>query len=190
MKGKQKLFYLPEAHTDFILSVVGEELGFLGVMVITAMFFLLVQRGMRVAIAAEDNFGRFSGLRHRGAARHRGVRQHGGGDRTAPHQGACAPLHQLRRQFPDHHPVCRRDPANISSRMRGDAMRLLIAGGGTGGHLSPASRWPRSSWPGTRQRGAVRRHRAGHRGAGASPARLPAGVDLRPEFGGKGWFPS
>jgi cell division protein FtsW len=58
-EGKQKLFYLPEAHTDFILSVCGEELGFVGVIVIASMFLLLVQRSIRVAIAAEDNFGRF-----------------------------------------------------------------------------------------------------------------------------------
>lgn len=58
-EGKQKLFYLPEAHTDFILSVVGEELGFIGVMVIAAMFLLLIQRSIRVALGAEDNFGRF-----------------------------------------------------------------------------------------------------------------------------------
>jgi cell division protein FtsW len=58
-EGKQKLFYLPEAHTDFILSVVGEELGLIGVLVIAAMFLLLVQRSIRVAVYAEDNFGRF-----------------------------------------------------------------------------------------------------------------------------------
>ena len=58
-EGKQKLFYLPEAHTDFILSVLGEEMGFAGVVVIASMFLLLVQRSIRVAIAAEDNFGRF-----------------------------------------------------------------------------------------------------------------------------------
>ena len=58
-EGKQKLFYLPEAHTDFILSVVGEELGLIGVPVIAAMFLLLVQRSIRVAVYAEDNFGRF-----------------------------------------------------------------------------------------------------------------------------------
>lgn len=61
-EGKQKLFYLPEAHTDFILSVVGEELGFLGVIVIIGMFFLLVQRAMRIAVAAPDPFGRFLAL--------------------------------------------------------------------------------------------------------------------------------
>jgi len=58
-EGKQKLFYLPEAHTDFILSVVGEELGFIGTVTVAAMFFLLVHRGIRVAVHAEDNFGRF-----------------------------------------------------------------------------------------------------------------------------------
>lgn len=61
-EGKQKLFYLPEAHTDFILSVVGEELGFIGVAVIIGMFFLLVQRAMRIAVAAPDTFGRFLAL--------------------------------------------------------------------------------------------------------------------------------
>lgn len=58
-EGKQKLFYLPEAHTDFILSVVGEELGFIGTATIAAMFYLLVHRSFRVAIHAEDSFGRF-----------------------------------------------------------------------------------------------------------------------------------
>jgi cell division protein FtsW len=58
-EGKQKLFYLPEAHTDFILSVCGEELGFVGVIVIASLFLLLVQRSILVAISAEDNFGRF-----------------------------------------------------------------------------------------------------------------------------------
>jgi cell division protein FtsW len=61
-QGKQKLFYLPEAHTDFILSVIGEELGFLGVIVIIGMFFLLVQRAMRISVAAPDTFGRFLAL--------------------------------------------------------------------------------------------------------------------------------
>lgn len=61
-EGKQKLFYLPEAHTDFILSVVGEELGFIGILVIIGMFFILVQRAMRIAMAARDPFGRFLAL--------------------------------------------------------------------------------------------------------------------------------
>jgi len=58
-EGKQKMFYLPEAHTDFILSVAGEELGLIGVLVIAAMFLMLVLRSVRVALMAEDTFGRF-----------------------------------------------------------------------------------------------------------------------------------
>ncbi len=58
-ESKQKLFYLPEAHTDFILAVTGEELGFVGITIIASMFFLLVLRSIRVALYAEDNFGRF-----------------------------------------------------------------------------------------------------------------------------------
>ena len=57
-EGKQKLFFLPEAHTDFIFSVVGEELGFAGVLVVSAMFLLLILRGFRAALAAPDDFGR------------------------------------------------------------------------------------------------------------------------------------
>ena len=56
-ESKQKLFYLPEAHTDFIFSVVGEELGFIGVIVIAAMFMLLIMRGMRTALNAPNEFG-------------------------------------------------------------------------------------------------------------------------------------
>ncbi|WP_298040002.1 putative lipid II flippase FtsW [uncultured Desulfuromonas sp.] len=58
-EGKQKLFYLPEAHTDFIFSVVGEELGFAGVVVVAAMFLVLVMRGVRAAVGAPDDFGRY-----------------------------------------------------------------------------------------------------------------------------------
>lgn len=58
-EGKQKLFYLPEAHTDFILSVIGEEFGFLGILVIVGMFLLLILRAIRIAISAPDIFGRF-----------------------------------------------------------------------------------------------------------------------------------
>lgn len=57
-EGKQKLFYLPEAHTDFIFSVVGEELGWLGVMIVAAMFLVLVLLGLRAALRARDDFGR------------------------------------------------------------------------------------------------------------------------------------
>jgi len=59
MDGRQKLFYLPEPHTDFIFAVVGEELGFLGAVGILALFGLIVWRGLRAAVGAPDAFGRF-----------------------------------------------------------------------------------------------------------------------------------
>lgn len=57
--GRQKLFFLPEAHTDFIFSVIGEEVGLLGVFAILVLFFLFAFRGLMVAINAKDQFGRF-----------------------------------------------------------------------------------------------------------------------------------
>jgi len=60
--GRQKLFYLPEAHTDFIFSVMGEELGFIGVVVIVVLFILFLYRGTRVALRAPDLFGTYLAL--------------------------------------------------------------------------------------------------------------------------------
>lgn len=55
----QKMFYLPEAHTDFILAIIGEELGFLGLIVVIGLFFVLVQRSLMIAMKAPDNFGKY-----------------------------------------------------------------------------------------------------------------------------------
>ncbi len=55
--GRQKLFFLPEAHTDFILSIIGEELGLAGVLCVVAGFTVLVWRGLRAAFRARDLFG-------------------------------------------------------------------------------------------------------------------------------------
>lgn len=56
--GEQKLFYLPEAHTDFIFSVIGEELGLLGVLLVAALFLLVVLSGIRIALQCQEPFGR------------------------------------------------------------------------------------------------------------------------------------
>jgi cell division protein FtsW len=58
MEGMQKLFYLPEAATDFIFANVGEELGFLGAMIVVILFVVLAVRGLRVAFRAQDPFAR------------------------------------------------------------------------------------------------------------------------------------
>jgi cell division protein FtsW len=54
--GRQKLYYLPEAHTDFILAVVAEEAGFLGVLAVLGAFVALVIAGLQVARRAQDRF--------------------------------------------------------------------------------------------------------------------------------------
>ncbi len=61
-EGRQKLFYLPDAHTDFIFSVVGEEMGLLGVAVVVGLFIILVTRGIRIALHAPCVFGCFLAL--------------------------------------------------------------------------------------------------------------------------------
>ncbi|HYA98343.1 MAG TPA: putative lipid II flippase FtsW [Methylomirabilota bacterium] len=62
MESKQKLFYLPEAHTDFIFAVICEELGFVGAAIVIALFAVYGWRGMRAALAAPDRFGRLLAL--------------------------------------------------------------------------------------------------------------------------------
>lgn len=56
--GRQKLFFLPEAHTDFVLALVGEELGFLGTGLLIALFAILIVKGFKIAGEAPDAFGR------------------------------------------------------------------------------------------------------------------------------------
>jgi cell division protein FtsW len=58
MESKQKLFYLPEAHTDFIYAVICEELGFIGALFVIGLFVVYGWRGLRAAFDAPDSFGR------------------------------------------------------------------------------------------------------------------------------------
>ncbi len=59
MEGKQKLFYLPEPHTDFIFAVTAEELGLVGAVFIVSLFAIFLWRGMRTSWRTEDLFGRY-----------------------------------------------------------------------------------------------------------------------------------
>jgi cell division protein FtsW len=61
-ESKQKLFFLPEAHTDFIFSIIGEELGFVGVLLVLSLFGLLMWRGIRASLNASDPFGAYLAL--------------------------------------------------------------------------------------------------------------------------------
>ena len=57
-KGLQVL-YLPEAHTDFVAAIIGEELGFLGVLALCAAYLVIVARGVRIAMLAKDDYGSY-----------------------------------------------------------------------------------------------------------------------------------
>ena len=62
MQGKQKILYLPEAHTDFIYAVVGEELGLFGCTAVLAGFLVILWRGLELCWIAPDDFGRYLAL--------------------------------------------------------------------------------------------------------------------------------
>jgi cell division protein FtsW len=62
MGGVQKLFYLPEPHTDFIFSVISEELGLIGATLVVICFCIITWRGLRVTLSAPDRFGAFLAL--------------------------------------------------------------------------------------------------------------------------------
>src|ERR1051325_4080865 len=61
-QGRQKLLFLPFAHSDFIFAVVGEELGLVGALIIVFVFAIFLWRGMRAALRAPDLFGMFLGI--------------------------------------------------------------------------------------------------------------------------------
>lgn len=60
--GRQKLFFLPEPHTDFIFSIIGEELGFVGAFLLIATFAFLIWRGFRIARLSRDRFAFYAAL--------------------------------------------------------------------------------------------------------------------------------
>ncbi|HEX6214203.1 MAG TPA: putative lipid II flippase FtsW [Vicinamibacterales bacterium] len=62
MSGVQKLFYLPEPHTDFIFAVISEETGLLGATTVVVCFCVIAWRGLRTSMRAPDSFGAFLAL--------------------------------------------------------------------------------------------------------------------------------
>jgi cell division protein FtsW len=61
-EGRQKLLFLPERHSDFIYAVIGEELGLIGALVVLVLFFIILWRGVRIALATGDIFSRMLAL--------------------------------------------------------------------------------------------------------------------------------
>jgi cell division protein FtsW len=58
-ESRQKLFYLPEAHTDFVYSVIGEEMGLLGALLVLALFAVILMRGLRLTGRIEEPFDQY-----------------------------------------------------------------------------------------------------------------------------------
>lgn len=56
-RSRQKFSYLPEAHTDYIFSIIGEELGLIGTLFVLTLFFFVIWRGLRAALTAKDLYG-------------------------------------------------------------------------------------------------------------------------------------
>lgn len=56
-KSRQKCYYIPEPHNDFIFSIIGEELGLIGCIIIICLFLVFIWRGIRTAVRAKDIFG-------------------------------------------------------------------------------------------------------------------------------------
>jgi len=61
-QGRQKLLFLPFAHSDFIFAVIGEELGLIGALIVVLVFLVFLWRGMRAALRAPDRFGMLLGI--------------------------------------------------------------------------------------------------------------------------------
>jgi len=59
MEGRQKLFYLPEPHTDFIFAVTAEEFGLIGSLIVVSLFAIFLYRGIRAAVLTQDVFARY-----------------------------------------------------------------------------------------------------------------------------------
>ena len=56
--GYQKLFFIPEVHTDFVFAIIGQELGFIGTMLVLWLFVIFTWRGMRIALKHKEYLGR------------------------------------------------------------------------------------------------------------------------------------
>ena len=147
MESKQKLFYLPEAHTDFIFAVLCEELGFIGGAIVLALFAALRLARLARRVSRSRRFRPFPGAGHHGDGDQPGADQSRRGAGHDADQGNSAAVHQLWRLEPFVMLLATGVLLNISQQhgrrsawIAGEAARLklLIAGGGTGGHVFPA----------------------------------------------------
>ena len=93
-QGMQKIFYLPEAHTDMMLAIIGEELGLIGVTGVISAYALFAWAGLRSPLGCRDPFGKRLAVGPDGARLRAGCDQHRGRDgrRAADRNPAAVPL--------------------------------------------------------------------------------------------------
>ncbi len=151
MGGVQKLFYLPEPHNDFIYSVIGEELGLLGTTIVLACFCVIAWRGLRTAVRAPDRFGAFLAIGLTTMIAFQAFFNISVVLGMLPTEGHSPAVRQRRRIVAadqpggDGHPPERLAARVVLARHHDRAagcrcmtpLSIVIAGGGTGGHLYP-----------------------------------------------------
>lgn len=91
-QGVQKLHYIPEAHTDFIFSTIGEEFGFLGSTLFLLVYLLFIWRGLIVSVRCKDKFGMLSGVGIMGMIGFQALVNLGGVTQSIPLTGVTLPL--------------------------------------------------------------------------------------------------
>ena len=101
-ESKQKLFYLPEPYTDFIFSIIGEELGLMGAIAVVGLFAVLIWRGLRIGLRAPDAFGGYLALGLTIMLATQTLVNIGVVTGRAPDQGTAAALRLLRGLGPAH----------------------------------------------------------------------------------------
>jgi cell division protein FtsW len=91
-RGIQKLHYLPEAHNDFIFAIIGEELGFIGIVIFLFIYLLFLWRGILIAVRCSDTFGTLTGIGIMGMIGFQAIINIGGVTSTIPLTGVTLPL--------------------------------------------------------------------------------------------------
>ena len=137
MEGKQKLFYLPEPHTDFIYANIAEELGLWGAVLVVILFSIFLWRGIRVAMKTQDPFARFLATGITAMVVVQALINISVVLGMMPTKGIPLPFISYGGSSLFITLASVGVLLNITQQ-NGLVMRVIIAGGGTGGHVIPA----------------------------------------------------